>query len=496
MAITRYLMANDVGSNNSWPPKRIGIESGGRIWYVYEDTGNDINALYSDDGESWIEETGFFINSLRNPSLAIDSNDNLHVSTSHPTYVNIPRYCKRTSGSWGSVENIDIPAGSQFSQIVVTSGDKPYCAWRFAPSGTYNQVKAAKRTASWQADVVLDLASGWKLNSISGCIDDSDNIQVIWQAQNISDSTSYSIQTAYWNGTSWSSIATIEAYNTSSSTGAPIIRRVGRYLIALWSRDGVAPYSTKTQIRYSISTDNGANWTTADHVTEFDGNHFDYDAVAGDGSDIYVIYTEYGADPSNPTIYNVAYKQWDGTTWSSKTPLTEESADQRYVSAVNNGSIIYLVWRETSTTSIYSGYFTSTATPTTREIYDYVSTMAADVAVTLELDPQIVLTEIGGKGDIIHLADDDSEERVGFSSSYTFYVNIRYDLLNEADAGTLLDLWANTSSADGRKNSFLFSHPDGHVYVVRFDTDLTRLMSPTFYSVKNIRLRVLGRIAD
>ncbi len=114
----------------------------------------------------------------------------------------------------------------------------------------------------------------------------------------------------------------------------------------------------------------------------------------------------------------------------------------------------------------------------------------------MSLDPQVVINEAGGKGDIIHLADDDSEERVGFSSSHTFFIAIRYDLLNEVDAGTLLDIWADTAKADGRKSSFKFTHPDGHTYVVRFDTDFTRLVSPTYYSVKKIRLRILGRIAD
>lgn len=131
-----------------------------------------------------------------------------------------------------------------------------------------------------------------------------------------------------------------------------------------------------------------------------------------------------------------------------------------------------------------------------KEIYDYVSVASADVDVTLSLDPQVVLTEQAGKNDVIHEMDDDSEERIGLSSNYIFFIVIRYDLLNESDAGTLFDIFCDSAKANGKIASFKFSHPDGHVYVVRFATDMIREIKPTTYGIKNVRLKVLGRIAD
>lgn len=131
-----------------------------------------------------------------------------------------------------------------------------------------------------------------------------------------------------------------------------------------------------------------------------------------------------------------------------------------------------------------------------KEIYDYVSTVSPDNNETLSIDPQTVITETGTKNDVIHLMDDESEERVGLSSNFVFYILVRYDLCSESDAGTIMDFFCDASKGNGKLESFKFDHPDGHTYVVRFDEDLTRLKDPVNYSFKTIRFKVLGRIAD
>ena len=51
---------------------------------------------------------------------------------------------------------------------------------------------------------------------------------------------------------------------------------------------------------------------------------------------------------------------------------------------------------------------------------------------------------------------------------------------------------------DQSAESFKWTHPtDGHTYVVRFDCDLPRsIRIPEIHGVTNVRLKVLGRIAD
>jgi len=131
-----------------------------------------------------------------------------------------------------------------------------------------------------------------------------------------------------------------------------------------------------------------------------------------------------------------------------------------------------------------------------KEIYDYVSTVTSDVDQTLSISPQNVLTEMVGKNDIIHDMDDGSDEIVELSSTYIFHIMIQYDLLNESDAGTIFDFWCDSNKGRGKVNSFKFNHPDGHTYVVRFITDMSRAMTPTSYGIKEIRFKIIGRIAD
>lgn len=131
-----------------------------------------------------------------------------------------------------------------------------------------------------------------------------------------------------------------------------------------------------------------------------------------------------------------------------------------------------------------------------KEIYDYVDTVVPDVDQTLSISPQNVLDEFVDKNDIIHEMDDDSDEVVELSSTYVFYIIILYDLLNQSDAGTIFDFWCDPNKGRGRVNSFKFSHPDGHTYVVRFTTSMNRRMTPTAYGIKEIRLKIIGKISD
>ena len=133
-----------------------------------------------------------------------------------------------------------------------------------------------------------------------------------------------------------------------------------------------------------------------------------------------------------------------------------------------------------------------------KEIYDYVSTVTPDNDVTLSVEPQNVLVERATKNQIIHLADDGSEERVSLSADSIFWVVLQWNYLNESDAGTLLDFWNSATKGNGRAESFKWSHPtDGHTYVVRFDCDISRALQPASrFSVPEVTLKILGRIAD
>jgi len=126
-----------------------------------------------------------------------------------------------------------------------------------------------------------------------------------------------------------------------------------------------------------------------------------------------------------------------------------------------------------------------------KEPYDYLGTATADVDVTLSIAAQGEVSEESRTNTVIHLGDDESEERIILSSNPVFFATYQWNILSEADSGTILDLYH--TSAKGMGRSFKWVH-DGHTYVVRFDGEMQRRGSgPSRYGIP-VRLKLLGKV--
>ena len=131
------------------------------------------------------------------------------------------------------------------------------------------------------------------------------------------------------------------------------------------------------------------------------------------------------------------------------------------------------------------------------EPYDYLSTIAADYDYTLTLVPHGQVVEESYKNQVVHIADDSTEERITLSTGAIFYVEFPVEMLSESECGTLLDLYHTAAYANGMGRTFRWTSYDGHTYVVRFDSKLPRTIGPgMLYGLGAIRFRLLGRIAD
>ena len=139
-----------IGSNS---PIRIFIAPNGNIGllcYGYSDTNttayNLLFAVY--DGATWTAEwVSAETTSGRNPTewfdLVADSSNNWHVvwaqkHDSSTTYEQV-RYCKRTSGSWGSIVNIGASptVKNDFCQIIIWKNDRPSIVYKGNSGWTY-----------------------------------------------------------------------------------------------------------------------------------------------------------------------------------------------------------------------------------------------------------------------------------------------------------------------------------------------------------------------
>lgn len=133
-----------------------------------------------------------------------------------------------------------------------------------------------------------------------------------------------------------------------------------------------------------------------------------------------------------------------------------------------------------------------------QEMYDYLSTVTADYATAaLAVAPQQILTETGTKKQIIHTADDGSEERIDLSTASIFHLTLIWETLSASEAGTIVDFYHDTAKGNGITRTFKWTHPtDGHTYVVRFAEDINRTIRPAnLHGINTIKLRVVGRIA-
>jgi len=130
------------------------------------------------------------------------------------------------------------------------------------------------------------------------------------------------------------------------------------------------------------------------------------------------------------------------------------------------------------------------------EPYDFLSIVTADYDYTLAISVQGSITEDGYKNQVIHLADDNSEERITLTTGSIFYVSWAWSNISEADSGTIYELYHNPVKANGMGNSFKWTGHDGHPYVVRFAMNLQRAGDiVSRWGFSGVKIRLLGKVS-
>lgn len=133
-------------------------------------------------------------------------------------------------------------------------------------------------------------------------------------------------------------------------------------------------------------------------------------------------------------------------------------------------------------------------------LYDLVAVTVPDHDVILTLTPQAIFRERQNKKDVIHRGDDNdpnSETRLDFSGGKpTPYLTVGYNGLIESDKKLIYKFWTDPAYGCGKIYSFKFFHPDGHTYVVRFDSEIEISQNFTFWSISPVILLILGKILD
>jgi hypothetical protein len=129
---------------------------------------------------------------------------------------------------------------------------------------------------------------------------------------------------------------------------------------------------------------------------------------------------------------------------------------------------------------------------------DYLDIAVPDYGTeTLFLAPQDTMPEAASKNQIVHELDDGDMEVISLSDEPQFTVTLQWDVLSLADSDALMDYWLSPAKANGYARSFKWSHPlDGHVYVARFASDITRtLRTANLAGVASLKLRIEGVVS-
>ncbi len=135
-----------------------------------------------------------------------------------------------------------------------------------------------------------------------------------------------------------------------------------------------------------------------------------------------------------------------------------------------------------------------------KNMADYLSEVTADYTTTeLSVAPHNILYEEVDKNQNVHRADGGNIAVASLSSTALFKVTLQWIGITESDAGTIFDMWTDSSKANGREKTFYWQHPtDGNTYTARFLTPLKRGLSSQFAGagrreIQQVTLSVEGK---
>jgi len=234
-------------------------------------------------------------------SLAIDSNDSLHVTYLDATYANL-EYMTYDGSSWSTPATLDsTDSVGQYTSLAIDSNDNLHVTYY-----DYTNLNLEYMThdgSSWSTPVSLDSTGDVGLHS-SLAIDSNDNLHVTYL-----DSTNGNLEYMTYDGSSWSTPVSLDSTDVVGSYSS----------LAIDSNDNLhVTYYDNTNGNLEYMTYDGSSWSTPVSL-DSTGYVGQMSSLAIDSNDnLHVTYLD------SPNA-NLEYMSYNGSSWS--TPVSLDSTD-------------------------------------------------------------------------------------------------------------------------------------------------------------------------
>jgi len=302
-----------------WADQRSGLEETQQIYYAKSTNG----------GETW-QETALTSEESDHhqigPSIAVDSNDHIHVfwygrHSGSTTYYQI-RYRKYTT-SWQAIETLTSGNYHQFDPVsAIDSNDYLHIAWSGWHSGSpgIQQIRYIKYTTSWGSiqNLTSEPTAGFHQVGPVIAIDSDNYIHVAWCGP--SETSAYSQIHYIKYTTSWGSIQDLTSTNYNQTEPSVAVDS-NDYIHITWigTFSGSGGYKQTRYIKYTTS------WGSIENLTNEAGYPYEV-TIAIDGSNyIHIVWS--ARYSGSQTYYQIRYIKYT-TSWGSVQNLTSAGAHQ------------------------------------------------------------------------------------------------------------------------------------------------------------------------
>ena len=279
----------------------LAIDSNDNLHVTYRDNTNGNLEYMAYDGSSW--STPVSLDSTDNvgyqSSLAIDSNDNLHATYFDATNQNL-EYTTYDGSSWSTPISLDSTGHVGYdSSLAIDSSDNLHVTYRDGTNGNLEYM--TYDGSSWSTPVSLDSTDNVGRDS-SLAIDSNDNLHVTYF-----DETNYNLEYMAYDGSSWSTPVSIDSTDN-----------VGRQSsLAIDSNDNLhVTYLDETNWNLEYMTYDGSSWSTPVSLDSTDIVGSESSLAIDSNDNLHVTYYD-------NTNYNLEYMTYDGSSWS--TPVSLDS---------------------------------------------------------------------------------------------------------------------------------------------------------------------------